>query len=61
MPPPSHPTLGVWVNNQRSAYRAWKARLHGETEKYKEVKNYMDEDRAKKLQSIPGWRWGKRD
>jgi hypothetical protein len=57
IPPQSHPTLGKWVNTQRTGYRAWQARVHGETEKYKDVAYYMDEERARKLESIPGWSW----
>jgi hypothetical protein len=57
LPPQSHSTLGYWINRQRTAYKAWQARLHGETEKYKNVSSYMDEERARKLESIPGWSW----
>jgi hypothetical protein len=57
IPSPSHPTLGDWVNNQRTAYRAWQARLSGETEKYQDVTNIMTEERAAKLESVPGWSW----
>ncbi|KAL4519349.1 hypothetical protein Ndes2526A_g00438 [Nannochloris sp. 'desiccata'] len=61
IPPRSHPTLGSWVSTQRTAYKAWQARLHGETEKYKGVKEYMDQERARKLQLVPGWKWDMRD
>jgi len=61
IPPVSHPTLGYWVDNQRMAYKAWKARQNGETEKYKGVLNYMNEERAKKLESIWCWKWDMRD
>jgi len=61
IPSTSHPTLGNWVNNQRMAYRAWQARLNGETEKYKGVLHCMNEERVKKLESVPGWKWYMRD
>jgi hypothetical protein len=51
----------MWVNTQRYAYIAWQARLHGETEKYKGVKEYMDEERARKLELVSGWKWGMRE
>ncbi|KAL4519300.1 hypothetical protein Ndes2526A_g00393 [Nannochloris sp. 'desiccata'] len=57
IPPQSHPTLGNWVHTQRKAYKAWKARVHGETEKYKGVNHYMDQARARKLELVPGWKW----
>ena len=34
IPLSGHPTLGGWVDNQRTAYKAWQARLRGETDKY---------------------------
>jgi len=61
IPPQSHPTLGYWINDQRRAYRARKACPNGEIEKYKGVTNYMDEERARKLESIPSWQWDMRD
>jgi len=61
IPPVSHPTLGVWVSNQRIAHQAWKARLNGEIEKYRDVTNCMNEERAGKLESVPGWKWDMRD
>jgi hypothetical protein len=57
LPPQSHPTLGYWIKTQRTAYKAWQARVHGETEKYKNGTHYMDEERAKKLELVPGWKW----
>jgi hypothetical protein len=57
IPPVSHPTLGDWIDNQRSAYRAWQGRLNGETEKYQGVNHIMTEERAAKLESVPGWLW----
>jgi len=57
IPPQSHPTLGYWVNNQRVAHRAWKGHRSGGAEKYKSVTNCMDEERAKKLETVPGWKW----
>jgi len=57
IPPKSHPALRCWVNQQCMAYKAWKARLNKETEKYKDVTAIMNEERARKLESIPGWSW----
>jgi len=57
IPPQSYPTLGTWVSRQRIAYKAWQARLNGETEKYKSVNAKMDEERARKLELAPGWKW----
>ena len=57
IPSRSHPTLGKWVTTQRQAYRAWQARLNGEMDKYSSVAYYMDEERATKLDSLPGWSW----
>ena len=53
----SHPTLGDWVNDQRRARRAWQAHRNGETDKYKYVAHYMDQERADKLQSLKPWSW----
>jgi hypothetical protein len=52
----SDPSWGSWIDNQRKAYRAWK-----EPEKYKPVTNCMDEERAAKLEAVPGWKWNIRD
>ncbi|KAG7669013.1 hypothetical protein KSW81_004025 [Nannochloris sp. 'desiccata'] len=56
-PPQSHPTLGKWVQNQRTAYQAWKARLNNGTEKCEDVSHSMDEERIRKLESVPQWSW----
>ena len=56
IPPVSHSTLGYWVNNQRIAYQAWKARSNEEAENYRTVTHYMDEKRAAKLEAVPGWK-----
>jgi hypothetical protein len=60
IPPVRHPTLGQWVKTQRSAYRAWQGRLNGDTEKYQSVTEIMTEERAAKLEAIPGWKWNMR-
>ena len=60
IPPVSHPTLGNWVDRQRIARRAWKARSDGEIDKYRNVTHYMDEERARKLEKVPGWKWDMR-
>ena len=52
IPSRSDPNCGFWVNRQRHAYRAWK-----EPEKYKPVSSTMNQERASKLESIPGWSW----
>jgi hypothetical protein len=57
IPTQRHPTLGIWVKTQRMAYRAWQARLNGETDKYQGVNEIMTEERAAKLESVPGWKW----
>jgi hypothetical protein len=54
----SDPSCGSWIDNQRKAYRAWKAReIADETDKYKPVNSNMDQERAAKLELIPGWKW----
>ncbi len=58
----SDPSCGSWIDNQRNIYRAWKICGSGEdTDKYKDVRNYMDEERAAKLTAVPGWKWDMRD
>jgi hypothetical protein len=58
IPSRSDPSCGFWVDTQRMAYRAWKARESGEeTDKYKSNTSNMGEERASKLESIPGWSW----
>ena len=43
------------------AFKASRARSEGETDKYPGVNNYMDEERAAKLEAVPRWKWDMRD
>ena len=49
LPPQSHPSLGSWINNQRVAYKAWKAG--------KPCSATMDDERAAALEAVKGWTW----
>ncbi len=44
-----HPSLGMWIANQRRAHKAWQA---GERCPYT-----MDDDRAAALEAVDGWAW----